>query len=70
MYKGAFHLTELTGQTGHLEGITNKRISLTKAVEIAKNANFPPEANDDCLPNFEIFGENEFLETNDNLHDN
>ena len=29
---------------------------------------FSPKENDECLPNFEIFGENKFLETNDNLH--
>ena len=26
--KGAFHLTELTGQTGHLEGITLQQIQI------------------------------------------
>ena len=28
------------------------------------------EENNDCLPNFEVFNENEFLETSNDLEDN
>jgi len=30
---------------------------------------FFPEENNECLPNFEVFDENEFLETSNNLDD-
>ena len=36
---------------------------------MAGNANFSTEENDECLPNFAMFGENELLEISDNLDD-
>ena len=36
---------------------------------MAENANFSTEENDECLPNFVIFGENELLEVSDKLDD-
>ena len=34
-----------------------------------QNARFFPEENNECLPNFEVFNENKFLETSNNLDD-
>lgn len=36
---------------------------------MAENANFPTEENNECLPNFVVFGQNEFLEISDNCLD-
>ena len=36
---------------------------------MAENANFSTEENNECLPNFVVFGENEFLEISDSLDD-
>ena len=37
--------------------------------KMAENANFSTKENDECLPNFVIFGEYELLEISDNLDD-
>lgn len=34
---------------------------------MAENTKFSTKENDECLPNFAIFGEKELLEINDNL---
>ena len=36
---------------------------------MAKNANISTKGNDECLPNFEIFGANESPDISDNLDD-
>lgn len=36
---------------------------------MAENANFPTQENNECLSNFMVFGENEFLEISDNCLD-
>ena len=58
------HKTSFTGFSQ-----TSLRLLLTWAVKMAENANFSTEENDECLPNFVIFGENELLEVSDKLDD-
>ena len=37
--------------------------------KMAENAHFFSEENNECFPNFELFNENEFLETSNDLGD-
>ena len=43
--------------------------SYVSGIKMAENANFSTEENNECLPNFVVFGENEFLEISDSLDD-
>lgn len=42
---------------------------LTQVIKMAENAYFSTAVNDECLPNFMIFGESELLEISNNLND-